>query len=109
MRYLKYLILILGVVGTIVALAEELYAIGTHGYIVLATCLIPVLLAGLGATVIKGFPRWAAAVTLLSFLVAGIKTSEVDSLAGIMMSAFVGMLLSLVLLVKPDRPAARPA
>lgn len=108
MHYLKFVIIALGAIASGVAVSAGMLDIGTHGYILLAACVIPLALGALGAAVLKGFPRWAAILSLLSFLVAGMKSSGYEPLAGTMIAAFVGILVSLVLAIKPDRGPAAP-
>ena len=120
MSKLNYGLIACGLVGAILVLvlpiAEagpikvKLLDAGGHGYLTLG-CLI----AGgaMGAVGLAKPARWAAVTALVAFLIAGMKLSGggneiVKSGAGAdggMILAFVGMLIALVLTIKPGQRA----
>ncbi len=52
-----------------------------------------------------GMPRWASAVSMVSFWIVGMKTSgNVSDLNNIMMAVFFASFMALALLIAPDRP-----
>lgn len=105
MRYLKHGILVLALAALGVSVSQSVWDAGVHGVILLVACALPAVLAALGIAVWKAFPRWAAVVSLVSFLLAGLKTSGDSSspLANAMVAAFFGMIVAAVLAIKPDR------
>ena len=104
MRGVKYAMLGLGAISVLLCLIYNVFQHGGHGILLFVTCLVPTALAGLSIK-LGGMPRWASAVSLVSFMIAGMKTSgDQSDLNNIMMAVFFAMLLSLVLLILPDRP-----
>ena len=106
MRNVVWVLLALGIAVIALSFAAGITAFGVQGAIVVACGAIPAIAAAVSGLAKVTFPRWAAAVCVLTFLVAGMKTSDLDSLSNIMMAAFVGAIVSLVLVIKPYRPAA---
>lgn len=103
MRYVKYAMLGLGAIAVLLCLIYDVFQYGVHGVLLFVFCLVPTALAGLSLKLWGGMPRWASAVSMVSFLVAAAKSSgDISSLNNIMMAAFFGMILALVLLIKPD-------
>lgn len=109
MKLVKLIMIALGLVGAALSIVYKLPAYGTHGVIVLVACLVPVLLGGLGTFVFDGLPRWAAVISALAFVVAAMKTSKGEELQNIMLAAAAGLLVSLILVLRPDRPRAASA
>jgi hypothetical protein len=104
MRGVKYAMLGLGVLSVLLCLLYNVFQYGGHGVLLFAVCLVPTALAGLSIK-LGGMPRWASAVSLVSFLIAGMKTSGgSSSLQNIMVAVFFAMLAALALLILPDRP-----
>src|SRR5262245_59898343 len=95
---------------------------GLHGVILLAAFLVPLVLAGL--SIYLRTRRWAAILAAISFLVAGFKcvgmetqghatAGTLNALFAIsdavghtmaLFAAFIGMLASVALAIRPDRP-----
>jgi hypothetical protein len=118
MKNLNWGLVLCGVVGGIVALVLPIAEVGPlkiklldaggHGVLVLACFVIG---AAMGAhNLFKAPARWAAAVALVAFAIAGMKLSggddTVQSAAGAdggMILAFIGMVLGLILTIKPGR------
>jgi hypothetical protein len=122
MRYLKFVILGCALAGGIGIVALpfvemngfKVYALDvpTHGPILLGCFILPALLALF--SILRGTARWAMALSLVGFTIAGIKSAGDAGAIGdtpgqtvALITAFVGLLLSLVLLVKPDRRVVR--
>ena len=106
MVYVKYVMVLLALVATVLCFVYSLPAIGTQGYIVIGACAAPLVLGGAFSAMQRSLPRWASVVSALSFALAGMKTSGGDSdLQNIMVAAFFGMILAVVLAIRPDRSA----
>lgn len=104
MRGVKYAMLGLGAISVLLCLIYNVFQYGGHGVLLFVVCLVPTVLAGLSIK-LGGMPRWASAVSLVSFMIAGMKTSgDQSDMNNIMVAVFFGVLLSLVLLILPDRP-----
>ncbi len=104
MRYVKYAMLGLGSIAVLLCLVYNVFQYGGHGTLLFVFCLIPTVLAAISLKLWGGMPRWASAVSMASFLLAAMKSSgDQSDLNNIMMAVFVGMILALVLLIKPDR------
>jgi hypothetical protein len=106
MKIAKYLMMALGVLGAVLSIVYKLPSYGTHGLIVLGACLVPVALGILGTVVVQGLPRWASAISAVSFLLAAMKTSKGTELQNIMITATAGLVVAFALLIRPDRPRA---
>lgn len=103
MKFVKFTIFALAIVGLILSFTANMLSFGADGAIVLAGCALPAALAAYGTVVRRTMPRWAAAVSAISFLLVGFKTVDSEALDNIMMASFVGMLLAIVLTVRPER------
>jgi len=106
MKIVKLVMIALGLLGVALSLVYKLPSYGTHGLIVLGACLVPVLLGALGTFVLDGMPRWAAAIAAIAFLVAAMKTRGGTELQNIMLAAAAGVVVSIALLIRPDRRRA---
>jgi hypothetical protein len=108
MRYVKFTILGLGALSFVLSISYGALSFGGQGVFLLVTCLLPALLATFGTFVKPTMPRWASFVSALSFLIVGMKTSGGSSdLQNVMLLGFVGLILSLVIAIRPDRAALR--
>ena len=88
MRYLKFIVLGLSVLAVVLCFVAGVHTMGGQGIFALLMAVAPGILAALGAFVVKGFPRWAAGVSLICFLILGMKTSsESGPLSNIMLVA----------------------
>lgn len=104
MRIIKYLMMALALTAVVLCLVYNVVLFGVHGVMVLVLSVVPLALGGMSVK-LGGMPRWASAVNLASFLVVGMKTSgESTSLQNIMVAAFFGAVLSLILLIVTDEP-----
>jgi hypothetical protein len=103
MRIVLYVLMAVGALVAGLGIAKGLLSLGGHGVFVVVCGLVPVALGALAIARKGAFPRWAAGLSLVFFLLAGMKTSGADSLAAIMVMAFVGMLVAVALLLKPPR------
>ncbi len=104
MRGVKYGMLGLGAISVLLCLLYNVFQYGVHGVIILVFCLVPTALAGLSIKM-GGMPRWASAVSMVSFWIVGMKTSgNVSDLNNIMMAVFFASFMALALLIAPDRP-----
>jgi hypothetical protein len=104
MRGVKYGMLGLAGLSVLLCLLYNVFQYGVHGVIILVACLVPTVLAGLSIKM-GGMPRWASAVSMVSFWIVGMKTSgNVSDLNNIMMAAFFASFMALALLISPDRP-----
>ncbi len=106
MKIVKLIMMALGLLGAALSIVYKLPSYGMHGMIVLVACLVPVLLGGLSTFVFNGLPRWAAVISALAFVVAAMKTSKGEELQNIMLAAAAGLLVSVILVIRPDRPRA---
>lgn len=102
MVYVKYVMMLLGVVAIVLGLSAHITAAGGQGIFVLVLCVVPVALGGLSIAQKRGMPRWASIVSAVAFLVIAMKTTEAP-FDNIMMAAAGGLLLAIVLAIKPDR------
>ena len=109
MKLIKLIMVGFGLLGAALSVVYKLPSYGTHGMIVLVACLVPVLLGGLGTFVFDSLPRWAAVISALAFIVAAMKTSKGTDLQNIMLASAAGLLVSLILVIRPDRPPAAAA
>jgi hypothetical protein len=107
MTIVKYIMVVLGLLGAILSVAYKLPSYGTHGILVLVACLIPAALGALGTFAFRGMPRWASILSALAFIVAMMKTRQGDDLQNIMLVAAAGFLAAIALAIRPDRPRAR--
>jgi hypothetical protein len=110
MRVVKYIMMALALVAVILCLVYNVMQYGIHGIAVLVLSLIPLVLGGVSIKM-GGMPRWASAVSMVVFLVIGLKTSgDSTDLQNIMVVGFFGLILALALLIIPDKPKeAAPA
>jgi hypothetical protein len=106
MKLVKLFMVGFGLLGAALSIVYKLPSYGTHGLIVLGACLVPVLLGGLGTFVFDSLPRWAAVISALAFVVAAMKTSKGTDLQNIMLASAAGLLVALILVIRPDRSRA---
>lgn len=105
MVYVKYAMVILGLIAAVLALVADILAFGAHGVIVLVGCLLPLAFTLIGHFTGNGFPRAYSSLSLIGLLIVGMKTSDVDEFAGAMICSFFGAILAIVLLIKPEPEA----
>jgi hypothetical protein len=104
LRYFKFALIGLSVIGLILCFVYKLYAGDVHAWIVIAGCAGPAGLAGYFTFVEPGMPRWAAVTSAVVLLVVGMKTSGDDTdINNIMMAAFFGMIAAIVLAIRPEK------
>ncbi|MEX1365214.1 MAG: hypothetical protein AB1Z98_18955 [Nannocystaceae bacterium] len=104
MRYVKLTMMGFAGLGLVLGLAYGLLGAGGHGIFTLAMCALPLVLGGLTEVSKKGFPRWMAGLSAVAMLIAAMKTqSDHGDMSNIMMVTFFGMVLSLVLVIKPQK------
>ncbi len=107
MRYVKFSILGISLLSAVLSLSYGALGFGGQGIFLLVSCLTPALLCAFGTFVKPSMPRWAGALSILAFLIVGMKTSGGSSdLQNVMLLAFVGLILSIVITIRPDRVAA---
>lgn len=106
MRYVKYIMAALGVLGAILALSYDIMGVGVHGVIVLIGALLPAALVGVGQVTKQGFPRSFAVISLIGLLLVSMKTSDGDPLQNVMMGAFFALILAIVRIIKLEPPTA---
>jgi hypothetical protein len=104
MDKVKYAMMALSAVATVLCFVEGVISAGAHGWILVGACAIPAALGGLSIASGKGLGRGQAIGRLVAFLIAGMKSS--GGLDSIMVTAFFGMLVALVLAIKPERKRA---
>ena len=110
MRYVKFSVLGLSVLSAVLSVAYGALSFGGQGIFLLVSCLVPAAGAAFGTFVKPTMPRWASILSVLAFLVVGMKTSGGSSdLQNVMLLAFVGLILSIVLAIRPDRVTAAQA
>ena len=104
MRLVTWIVLAFSVLATALGFAAKLTSFGGQGVFTLAMAVLPAALVGVSRVLGRPFGRAFAGISLVAFLIVGMKTSEPAELQNIMMAAAVGVLLSVVLLIKPERP-----
>ena len=106
MQSLKFIIAALSIAGVGLGLSAGLQSLGNQGLFTLILTAVPLLLAGLALGLGRPFGRWMGAVSLIAFMIVGMKTTDAESLACVMMIAFFGMLAAVVVLIRPERAKA---
>lgn len=101
MRYVIYVMVLAGVLALALSVTEHVWTYGGQGYLLLGLCALPVVLGGIAAAQ-RRCPRWISGVSALAFLVAAMKTTEAP-LDNIMMAAALGLVLAIVLAIRPPR------
>jgi len=107
MRYVKFAMIAFAAIATILSLMYKAFSYGGQGILVLVLCVIPLALGLFGTVVKPTLPRWAAIVSAFSFLILAMKTTEGDNWQNVMLAAAVGLILAIVLAIRPDRAPAR--
>jgi len=105
MKVVTWIVLSLSLLATGLGLAAKLTSFGGQGMFTLAMAVIPAVLVGVSRVRGRPFGRLFAGLSLVAFLLVGMKTSSSSDLENIMMAAMGGMILALVLLVRPERLA----
>ena len=101
MRYVVYLMVIAGILALAISVTEHIWSYGGQGYLLLGLCALPVALGGIAA--LQGrCPRWVSVVCAIAFLIAAMKTTEAP-LDNIMMAAALGLVVAIVLAIRPPR------
>jgi hypothetical protein len=103
MQYAKFIVAALSLVCVALGLSVGLQNLGGQGLFTLIASATPLLLVALALASKRRFGRWMGAVSLIAFLIVGMKTSEAESLENVMVAAFFGMLVALVVLIRPER------
>jgi apolipoprotein N-acyltransferase len=106
MKALKWIVLGFSVLTIILGLAAKLQSFGGQGVFTLAASALPGVLVALSLAFHRPFGRLLAGISLVAFLIVGLKTSQGSEFENIMMAAFVGILVTLVVLVKPEKASA---
>jgi len=102
MQYLKFVSAAFGAIATFLCFNYGLHNFGGQGWLTIGLSAAPIALAGLGIMQ-KGMPRWASVVSALSFLIVAMKTTQGESLQNIMMAAAGGLIVAIVMAIKPDK------
>ncbi len=102
MAIVKYLMILFGLLAAGLGLSLNILDL-EGGSIVVVASLIPAVLGLLGTFMWKGIPRWAAGLSIVTFLIVGMKTTS-DSFENIMMASFAGLIMAIILTIKPDKP-----
>lgn len=82
MQYLKFVVAALSLLAVALGLSAGLQSLGGQGQFTLAMSAVPLLLVDLALGQRRPFARWMGAVSLLAFLIVGMKTSEAAALDG---------------------------
>jgi hypothetical protein len=106
MRYVKFAMMGFAALATILSLVYNVFSFGGQGALVFVLCVVPLALGVFGTVVKPTLPRWAAIVSALDFLILGMKTTEGDNWQNVMLAAVAGLLLAVVLAIRPDRAPA---
>ena len=110
MNFVRHLIAVCGLAGAIAVVALPFAAgikaisVGSHGIILLVCFGVPLALGGLGAA--TGYKRWMGIVTLLTFLVAGMKSTGSGGQSGqtvCLFAAFLGAVISILVIITPGK------
>lgn len=107
MKSVKFAMMGMGVLAAAVALAHGVLSHGAHGVIVLVGCLLPVAFGVMSLARKRGLPRWASILSIICFLVVGMKTTEGD-FQDVMLVVFFATFPAIVLAIKPDKPEGGP-
>jgi hypothetical protein len=105
MKAVKLVILVISLLAVVLGLSAHLQSFGGQGIFTLSLAALPGVLVAASLGLRRPFGRLFAGLSLVSFLLLGMKTSDAEILQNIMMAAFAGVVLALVLLVKPERSA----
>jgi hypothetical protein len=103
MKVVKWLVLAFSALAVILAVSAKLQTLGGQGVFTLVMAALPGALVALSLVLALPFARLFAAVSLVAFLIVGMKTSQADEFQNIMMAAAGGILIALVLLIKPEK------
>lgn len=106
MTVIKWLVLVFSLLALALAFVARLHTLGGQGVFTLALAALPGALVALAVAFGRPFGRLFAGLSLVAFLIVAMKTSEGDEFSNIMMAAFGGMVVALILLVKPERSGA---
>lgn len=105
-KVVKGLVFVNGILGTIalgLCLIFNIFTYGGNGVFTLILCLVPLLLSGLSITGKMAFTRKWAAISMVCWLIVGMKTSGGDKFQGLMVVAFFAMVCSFILLIFPEK------
>lgn len=102
MSIVKYLMIATALLGVVLALAVDVLA-ASGGIKLLVVLAVPIVLGVLSIVQKRGLPRWAGGVSILAFLLAAMWTTE-PPFDNVMMAAALGIILSIILTIRPDRP-----
>lgn len=106
MRAIKWIVFGFSALVVILCIVAKLQTLGGQGIFTLAMAALPAVLV-IGSQLLGwSFGRLFAGLSLVGFLIVGMKTSQGDEFSNIMMAAFAGMLVSLVNLIKPEKVSA---
>lgn len=106
MKVVKWIVLGFSLIVVGMGLAAKLSSFGGQGLFTLVMGLLPALLVGAAIGLGRPFGRLFAGLSLVAFLIVGMKTSSSEDLENIMMVAFAGMIASLIPLIRPERLGA---
>ena len=102
MTIVKYIMMALSGVATILCISTGILSAGTQGYILLVMCALPLAQGGLSLVQKTGLKRSQSVANLVAFMIAAMKTREGDEFQNIMMAAFFGAILAIVMIIKPE-------
>lgn len=101
MKVVLYALIGFSILGAVVGLADGLLDFGGQGIFTLMLVLAPAVMGGVAIVRKATFTRAMAGVSLLTLLITGMKTTE--GFESTMMCAAAGIILAIVLLIKPAR------
>jgi len=102
-RYFKLALLALSAIAVLLCFVYNIFKFGGQGAFTFAMCAGPMGLAGF-FTAKPPMPRWASISSAVALLIVGMKTSGDDTdINNIMMAAFFGMIMAVILAIRPER------
>jgi hypothetical protein len=108
MKIVKFVMGGAGILATALSFGYGVHRAGSHGTVVLVGALIPVALVAFGTLMRSTLPRWGAIVSAIAFLIVAMKTRQGEDLKNIMMAAALGLVLAIVLAIRPERDSTTP-
>ncbi len=103
MKYAKFAIAGLSLLGIVLGLSAGLQRFGGQGLFTLIMAGVPLVLVAIALGIGTRFGRLFAGLSLAAFLIVGMKTTDAKPLENLMMVAFGGMIAALVVLIRPER------
>ncbi len=105
MKVMKWIVLAFSLLAVALALASKLLSLGGQGIFTLVMAALPGCLVAVSLGLGRPFGRLFAGISIVAFLIVCLKTSEGHDYENIMMAAFAGLVVALIVLIKPEKAA----